>query len=100
MFISIIIIPNDWNKLIMNLRVVSVSYNSSMEYFDDKYNSHYCNDSITIDHSISIIGWHDNFSKSKFNRKPMKNRTSKKGWNWLIQLHPYFILILSSLSSH
>ena len=40
----------------MNLRVVSVSYNSSMDYFDDKYNSHYCNDSFTIDHSVSIIG--------------------------------------------
>ncbi len=43
------------------------------EYFNEKYNAHYAYNAETTNHLVTIVGWDDNFSKSKFLKQPAGN---------------------------
>ncbi len=63
-------------KLIMENGAISVSYNSQKGTYDDVNNSYYCSDTKAgIDHAVTIVGWDDDFSNSKFEgtEKPSGN---------------------------
>ena len=53
-------------RLIRHLGAVSVTFQSDYTYFDDDYCSYYCPYSEKGNHSVSLVGWDDNFSRNHF----------------------------------
>ena len=55
-------------------------------YFNEQYNAHYTYNSETTNHLVTIVGWDDNFSKSKFLKQPAGNGAwiCRNSWgdNW------------------
>ena len=75
----------DWNAVatiksaLMNRGVVDVSYNAEQNlpgqaagenYWNETYDSQFINQFAYANHEVSIVGWDDNFSASKFNVRP------------------------------
>lgn len=48
---------------------VATSYYDDDSYYSSTYNSYYCNRN-DINHAVMLVGWDDNFSKSKFRSVP------------------------------
>lgn len=43
------------------------------DYFNEKYNAHYAYNADVTNHLVTIVGWDDNFSKTKFLNQPAGN---------------------------
>ena len=73
--------PKAVKAAILSNGSVSVSYHQGADAnaYNSKYNSYYCSQNLGIDHEAVIVGWDDNFSTGKFNKKP-----AKKG-AWLVR---------------
>lgn len=54
---------------IMNYGAVKASYYHNDSYYNSTYKSYY-DSSNSTNHAVTIAGWDDNFSKTKFNIQP------------------------------
>ena len=57
-------------KYIYEHGAVGGAYYDSDGYYNSTYNSYYCSSAYNTNHAISIVGWDDDFSASKFNSSP------------------------------
>ena len=66
---------SDIKKAILNYGAVSIAYASASNapYFNVNTSAHYTNESIPSTHSVTIMGWDDNFSKDNFLIAPPGN---------------------------
>lgn len=60
----------DIKYAIMNYGAVKASYYHSDSYYNSTYKSYYYNGSNPTNHAVTIAGWDDNFSRTKFNIQP------------------------------
>lgn len=58
---------------LMDHGAVTVNYFEDDQYYNKKSSSYYCNESKPTSHSVAIVGWDDDFSKSKFKTPPDGN---------------------------
>lgn len=60
--------PETIKKCIMDYGAVSANYNSTSKFLSNDQTSHYCPTKQTSvsGHSISVVGWDDNYSKDNF----------------------------------
>lgn len=70
--------PSAVKQAIMDHGAVYVSYNHNSTYYSEtsNYALYYCPNATTLNHSVAIVGWDDNFSASnwsKANYKPSSN---------------------------
>ena len=54
-------------------RAVTVSYNSSSNYYNDATGAHYTSDQVSSSHAVTIVGWDDTYSADNFNVAPPGN---------------------------
>lgn len=71
----------DIKAAVMNNGGVSVSYFTNEKYFSADNESYYCPNSSMINHSVTIIGWDDDYSKENFSED---NRPENNG-AWLVK---------------
>ncbi|MBR4748112.1 MAG: Ig-like domain-containing protein [Abditibacteriota bacterium] len=64
---------DDIKRSIMSKGVIDFSYYHSNSYLNSANGSYYCDNSYYANHEISIVGWDDNYSRSKFNKTPAGN---------------------------
>lgn len=60
----------DIKYAIMNYGAVKASYYHSDSYYNSTYKSYYYNGSSSTNHAVTIAGWDDTFSRTKFNIQP------------------------------
>ncbi len=60
---------------------LTISYNSSDEYYNNETNSQYCPIESVSDHAVLIVGWDDNYPKENFN----DGERPENDGAWLIQ---------------
>lgn len=60
----------DIKYAIMNYGAVKASYYHSDSYYNSTYKSYYYNGSSSTNHAVTIAGWDDTFSRTKFNNQP------------------------------
>ncbi len=70
---------NDIKNAVMNYGAVSISYYTdqsyslSTNYYNSVTHAYYCNQEMTHNHAVTIVGWDDNFSADNFATKPDGN---------------------------
>ncbi|MEJ5167346.1 MAG: lectin like domain-containing protein [Thermoanaerobaculia bacterium] len=60
----------DIKYAIMNYGAVKASYYHSDTYYNSTYKSYYYNGTNSTNHAVTIAGWDDTFSRTKFNIQP------------------------------
>ena len=53
-------------QMVKECGAVGISYYDNDYRYSDEYKSYYCEQAVTSNHAVMIIGWDDNFSKDNF----------------------------------
>ena len=81
-------------EALMKYGAVATSFAYEGRYYNSQYASYYCNDTITRNHAVTIVGWDDNFSASKFRNAPEGDGAwiVKNSWNTNWGKNGYFYI--------
>lgn len=63
----------------MEYGAAALAHNAGNAYYDSTNNSYYCPDSVTINHSVTLVGWDDDYPKDNFKTEPSSDGA------WLIK---------------
>lgn len=60
-------------RLIMEYGALGISFGVDYSYYDEEYNSYYNPEFGEVNHSVTVVGWNDNFPKENFGTEAPEN---------------------------
>lgn len=81
-------------EAIINQGSVAFSYGAYSAYYNSSQTNYYCPNSYSINHSINVVGWNDNYLASNFKYTPSGNGAwlVKNSWGTGLNDNGYFWL--------
>lgn len=62
--------PDIAKRMILTYGGLGTSYCHANGFYNQTYNSYYCNEEYQVNHAVTIVGWDDAFSADHFNTRP------------------------------